>query len=153
MTEEEALKRLTTYCAGAEHCEAELCEKMRKWGIDYTTIDNIVAYLRKERYIDDERYCRAFINDKYRFQKWGKVKIAQALTQKHIPQTTFNHLLSEIDMEEYIGILADILRTKRKSVHAESEYELNNKLTRFAMSRGFGLDDIRRCMPEAELEE
>jgi regulatory protein len=50
-------------------------------------------------------------------------------------------------------ILADTLRSKRKSIHAESDYERNGKLIRFAMSRGFEPDDIKRCMPELEIEE
>jgi regulatory protein len=121
--------------------------------VDYVDIDNIVEYLRKESFIDDTRYCRAFINDKYRFAKWGKVKIAQALMQKRLPQSTFGTLLNEIDEEEYMKILTDTLRSKRKSIHAESDYERNGKLIRFAMSRGFELDDIKRCMPELEIEE
>jgi regulatory protein len=153
MTKEEALRKLTGLCATTEYCEYDLCEKMRKWGVDYVDIDNIVEYLRKESFIDDTRYCRAFINDKYRFAKWGKVKIAQALMQKRLPQSTFGTLLNEIDEEEYMKILADTLRSKRKSIHAESDYERNGKLIRFAMSRGFEPDDIKRCMPELEIEE
>jgi regulatory protein len=153
MTEEEALKRLTNLCAATEYCEYDLCEKMRKWGVDYIDIDHVIARLRRDNYIDDERYCRAFVNDKYRFAKWGKVKIAQALIQKRLPQESFRRQLNEIDNEEYLAILSEILRSKRKSIHAESDFELNGKLMRFAMSRGFELDDIKKCMPDAEFEE
>jgi regulatory protein len=153
MTEEDALRRLTSLCASAEYCEYDLCEKMRKWGVDYVDIDNIIAYLRREKYIDDERYCRAFINDKYRFAKWGKVKIGQALAQKRIEQSTYRPLLGEINREEYLEILTELLRSKRKSIHAESDYERNGKLARFAMSRGFEYEDIKRCMPDLEIEE
>ena len=33
MTEEEALTRVSAYCATAEHCRAEVSEKLQKWGI------------------------------------------------------------------------------------------------------------------------
>jgi hypothetical protein len=87
-----------------------------------------------------------FIHDKYRFAKWGKIKIGQALQLKKIPQSVFYRYLNEIDEDEYLAILDNLLAVKRKSVHAENEYELNNKLVRFALSRGFEMKDIRHCI-------
>ena len=49
--------------------------------------------------------------------------------------------LNEIDEEEYLSILRDLLASKRKSIHAKDDYELNGKLMRFAVSRGFELKD------------
>ena len=84
--------------------------------------------------------------DKYRFAKWGKIKIGQALQLKKIPQRVFFPYLNEIDEDEYLAILNNLLMTKRKSVHAENEFELTNKLVRFALSRGFEMKDIRHCI-------
>ena len=105
ITEDEALNRVAAYCSAAEHCRAEVSEKLQKWGIAYEAIERILARLEAEKYIDDERYCRAFINDKYRFAKWGKVKIAQALQLKKISYNTCRQFLNEIDEEEYLSIL------------------------------------------------
>ena len=85
MTEEEALNRVAAYCSAAEHCRAEVSDKLQKWGIAYDAIERILARLEAEKYIDDERYCRAFIGDKFRFAKWGKMKIGQGLYMKKIP--------------------------------------------------------------------
>ena len=79
ITETEALNRVAAYCSTAEHCRAEIAEKLQRWGIAYDAIDRIINRLEQEKYIDEERFCRAFINDKYRFAKWGKMKIGQAL--------------------------------------------------------------------------
>lgn len=146
ITESDALSRVAAYCSTAEHCRAEVTEKLQRWGIAYDAIDRILNRLEQEKYIDEERFCRAFINDKYRFAKWGKVKIGQALQLKKIPQTTYMRFLNEIEGEEYLAILRGLLATKRKSVHAENEYELNGKLIRFALSRGFEMKDIRNCL-------
>ena len=61
--------------------------------------------------------------------------------------------LNEIDEEEYLSILRDLLASKRKSIHAADDYELNGKLMRFAMSRGFELKDIKRCIDIPDEEE
>lgn len=146
ITETEALNRLMTYCAAAEHCKSEISEKLQRWGIAYAAIDRIIAQLEQEKYIDEERYCRAFVNDKYRFEKWGKVKIAQALQLKKIPSVVYASFLNGIDEEEYLSILRGLLASKRKSIRATDEFELNGKLVRFALSRGFEMKDIRRCI-------
>ena len=139
LTDEEALNRVASYCSTAEHCRAEINEKLQRWGIAYDTID--------------ERFCRAFVNDKFRFAKWGKMKIAQGLYMKKIPSDVAWRYLNEIDEEEYLSILRDLLASKRKSIHAKDDYELNGKLMRFAVSRGFELKDIRRCIEIPEEEE
>ena len=151
LTDEEALNRVASYCSAAEHCRAEVNEKLQRWGIAYETIARILERLETEKYIDDERFCRAFVNDKFRFAKWGKMKIAQGLYMKIPSDVAWRHL-NEIDDEEYLSILRDLLASKRKSIHAKDDYELNGKLMRFAMSRGFELKDIRRCieLPEEE---
>ena len=147
MTEEEALNRVAAYCSAAEHCRAEVSDKLQKWGIAYDAIERILARLEAEKYIDDERYCRAFIGDKFRFAKWGKMKIGQGLPS----DVAWRHL-NEIDQEEYLAVLRDLLASKRKSVRGKDEYELNGKLIRFAMSRGFEMKDIKCCIEVSDDE-
>lgn len=153
ITEEEALNRVASYCSAAEHCRAEVNDKLQKWGIDYEAIARILDRLEAEKYIDEERYCRAYIKDKYRFAKWGKMKIAQGLYMKKISSEMAWRFLNEIDEDEYLSILKNLLVAKRKSVHAKDDFELNAKLTRFAMSRGFEIKDIKQCIQVSEEDE
>ena len=146
MTEQEAYLRLTILCAQAEHCEQEMRDKMKRWELDGTVQDRIVARLVKERYIDDERYARAFVKDKIRYNKWGRRKVQQALWQKHIDADIQQQILDEIDESEYLAVLRPLLQQKRKSIKAQSDYEMNQKLVRFALSRGFTFDIIRQCL-------
>ena len=146
MTEQEAYLQLAALCAQAEHCQQEMRDKMRRWELDETVQNRIVARLVKERYVDDERYARAFVKDKIRYNKWGRRKVQQALWQKHIDADIQQQVLDEIDEKEYLDILRPLLKQKRKSIKAESDYELNQKLVRFALGRGFGFDIIRQCL-------
>lgn len=153
ITESEAFSRMSAYCASAEHCRAEVTEKLQRWGMDYAVVARVVERLVKENYINEERYCRAFIRDKFRFDKWGKRKIAQALRMKKISPLVYSPLLAEVDSEEYLAILQALLDSKKKSVHAGTENELYGKLVRFALSRGFDMDDIRRCIDLCGINE
>ena len=146
MTEQEAYLQLAALCAQAEHCQQEMRDKMRRWELDETVQNRIIDRLIKERYIDDERYARAFVKDKIRYNKWGRRKVQQALWQKHIDADIQQQVLDEIDEKEYLDILRPLLKQKRKSIKAESDYELNQKLVRFALGRGFDFDIIRQCL-------
>ena len=146
MTEQEAYLQLAALCAQAEHCQQEMRDKMRRWELDETVQNRIIDRLIKERYVDDERYARAFVKDKIRYNKWGRRKVQQALWQKHIDAEIQQRVLDEIDEKEYLDILRPLLKQKRKSIKAENDYELNQKLVRFALGRGFGFDIIRQCL-------
>ena len=153
MTEQEAYLQLAAICAQAEHCEQEMRDKMKRWELDETVQNRIVDRLTKERYIDHERYARAFVKDKIRYNKWGRRKVQQALWMKRIDNDIQQRVLDEIDEKEYLDVLRPLLKQKRKSIKAESDYELNQKLVRFALSRGFTLDIIRQCLNVDEIEE
>jgi len=150
MTEQEAYLQLAALCAQAEHCQQEMRDKMKRWEIDETVQNRIITRLVKERYIDDERYARAFVKDKIRYNKWGRRKVQQALWQKRIDDDIQRCVLDEIDEKEYLDVLRPLLKQKRKTIKAQSDYELNQKLMRFALSRGFTFDIIRQCIDVEE---
>ena len=146
MTEQEAYLQLATLCAQAEHCEQEMRDKMKRWEIDETAQNRIIDRLVKERYIDNERYARAFVKDKIRYNKWGMRKVQKALWMKRIDNDIQQRVLDEIDDKEYLDVLRPLLKQKRKSTKAANDYELNQKLVRFALGRGFTFDIIRQCL-------
>ena len=146
ITEQEAYLQLAALCAQAEHCEQEMRDKMKRWEIDKAVQDRILQRLIEERYIDNERYARAFVKDKIRYNKWGRRKVQQALWMKRIDQDIQQRVLDEIEEKEYLDVLRPLLKQKRKSIKADSDYELNQKLVRFALSRGFTFDIIRQCI-------
>ena len=147
VTEQGAYLQLAQLCARSEHCLYDLLEKMRRWEMSDEAQARVMQRLVSERYVDDERYARAFVRDKIRYNKWGRRKVEQALWQKHINDDIREQVLSEVDDEEYLNVLRPLLSKKRKEEKGKSsEYELNQRLVRFALSRGFTYDIIRQCL-------
>lgn len=153
MTEQEAYLRLAALCAQAEHCEYEMQEKMRRWEIADDAQTRVMQRLITERYVDDERFARAFANDKVKYNKWGRRKVEQAMWLKHIAEDIRQRVLDSIDDEEYIAILRPLLQQKRRSVKARNDYELRQKLIKFAIGRGFTMDIIKQCISIGDEEE
>lgn len=146
ISEKEALLRLSAMCAQGEHCQWEMTEKLRKWELSDEAQARIMERLVKDRYVDDERFARAFVMDKVRYNKWGRRKVEQALWQKHIDEDIRQMVLNDVSDEEYLCVLRPLLKQKRRSTKADSEWEMNQKLLRFALGRGFTFDIIRQCL-------
>lgn len=153
MTGQQAFTKLTALCARSEHCQHDMLEKMRQWGVSDEEQAEVMQRLVNERYVDDSRFARAFVLDKVRYNKWGRRKVEQALWMKHIDKAIANKALDDISDEEYLSILRPLLKQKRRSTKAENEYELNRKLVRFAISRGFTMDIIKQCIDAADEDE
>ena len=156
MTGRQAYQKLAALCARSEHCQQEMLDKMRQWGVDEEEQAKVMARLVEERYVDDERFTRAFVNDKVRYAKWGRRKIEQALWMKRIDEQLARTVLDEMPDEDYIAILRPALMQKRRSTKAASEYEMTMKLIKYALSRGFTMDVIKQCMEvddEAEFSD
>lgn len=149
-TEPELKSKAEAYCSKAEHCPAEVREKLRQWGAEAEAAERILAALQKARFVDAARFCRAFVRDKYRFNQWGRMKIVQALRMKRLSPEDIESGLAEIDEDEYTDVLKNLLAQKARSLKGGTEYERNTKLIRFAVSRGFEMDEVLRYVKQAD---
>lgn len=127
-------------------------EKMTRWGIEDDAQQRVMEYLVANRYVDDRRYARSFVNDKLKYNKWGPRKIEQALWMKHIDDSIRQEALDDVDNAEYICVLRPLLQSKRKTTKAESDYEMNQKLLRFAIGRGFTFEQVKEVIDEVDEE-
>ena len=132
-----ALLRLEELCARSEHCEGELREKLRKWLVSEEDADTILSSLRRRRYVDDERFARAYVRDKFRFDHWGRRKIELTLRRKRVDADVIADALEEIDADDYMAMLRKLLAYKARSLPDAGAYENRVKLMRFAIGRGF----------------
>ena len=150
ITEQEALQKLSALCARAEHSSGEMLEKMRRWQLSEDARERVLDRLIDEKFVDDERFARLFVREKIRFDRWGRRKIEQALYQKGVASDISRRVLDEVDDEAYVAELKKLIAAKRRSVQAESDYEMRAKLTKYALGRGFGYEVIRHCIDGAD---
>ena len=146
ISEQSALQRLAALCSRGEHSSGEMLEKMRRWGLSEEAQARIMERLLRDRYVDDERFAHAFVNDKVKYNKWGRRKIEQALWQKGVDEEIRRRVLHEVEEEDFLTELLDLLKFKSRSITAKNDYERNMKLMRFALGRGYSYDQIRRCI-------
>lgn len=140
LTAEQAVVRLETVCARAEHCSREARDKLWQWGFSTTEADKIVAGLEKCGFIDDNRYAAAYINDKVKFARWGRLKIRAMLASKHIEARIIDKAMEQIHDNEYLDNLTDLISRKATTLTVTDPYDRRARLMRFAMTRGYEPD-------------
>ena len=146
MTKEQIIAKLSASCARAEHCLDDMRRKMERWQVENDVQEEVLQYLVTEKYIDESSYARVFINDKIKYNRWGRKKVEQALFYKHIPREVYEPLLDDIVDNDYEEILLPLLRTKEKNIKYANDYEKRMKLIRFAMGRGFSYEQAVHCL-------
>lgn len=146
MTEKEAFVRLSAKCAVTEYCRADMRRMMARWDMPDDARERVLARLQKEGFVDDRRYAGAFTRDKFRYNKWGVVKIALQLRMKGIDPDIIDEAVKEVDDNTALATLRKIIKAKRATVKGKSDYEVNCKLLRFALSRGFSMDNINKVL-------
>ena len=146
----EALQKAAAYCSLSEKCEYEVKEKLRTWDVSNTDVAKVIDQLRHDDFINDARYCTYYTRDKFRFNRWGKIKIGMMLRSKQLPAEEIENALAQIDEAEYEEALVVILQTKLKSLTYKFEYEKQGKLFRFAQSRGFEHNIVSNVLRQLE---
>lgn len=141
-----ALSKCMALCSKSEKCISDIRNKLEKWPLSETELQKVINALIEEKFIDEQRFAESFVRDKFRFNQWGKIKIAFYLRNKNICESTIKHALEQIDETEYYQILCTMLQQKSKSVKAGSDYEKNAKLIRFAQGRGFEYEIIAKAL-------
>ena len=135
--QQDAYLKAATICSQAEKCTSEIREKLKQWGLSDEASVPVIEQLKAEKYLDDERFARAYVKDKYRFNHWGKQKIEYMLRAKHISQEILQMAFEELVEDDYSEGLLKLLSDKASSIKAKDKYDKRNKLMRFAMGRGF----------------
>ena len=140
------LNRAAKLCSTGEKCSSEIENKLISWGMSESDAEKALDYLRKNDFINDERYARFYVRDKLKFNKWGRFRISYSLKKKGVGSEIVEAAMTEIKSEDYDAVLDQILLTKARSLGNIRSYENKAKLLRFAAQRGFLTDEIYKAI-------
>jgi regulatory protein len=132
-----SLNKAMALCAGRDYCISDISSKLKTWGNEENDIDIIIDKLRKDNFLNEERFATGFAKDKFNFNKWGKIKIVYQLRAKNIPGEIISRALNSIDNDLYKKTLSDLLSSHRRRIKAKNQYDLKAKLLRYGLSKGF----------------
>ncbi|MBN2698046.1 MAG: RecX family transcriptional regulator [Bacteroidales bacterium] len=143
---DDAKERAARLCSQSEQCSAGIRNKLRQWQVPEKDVEPILTYLKQEQFLDDRRYCRFFVKDKFRLNRWGKIKIRHMLIVKGIPEELIEEAFEEIPEEAYMDTCLNLLKTRSRSLKETNPLSRKAKLIRFTAQRGFETEVIYKAM-------
>ena len=124
------------YCAKSEHCAADVRRKLYEWQVPEYLSDGIVESLYSDNFLNDARFCHAYVHDKVEYQRWGRLKIQAGLRALDLPEAEIRKSLDEIDEITYAKNLRALIDSRKS--------DSPDKLLRFLAQRGFTYEEIQK---------
>lgn len=146
------LHRAADYCSRMERSSGQVRKKMKEWEVPDSWVLKILDMLLEQKFVDDARYATFFAREKFRLNRWGRVKIAHALRQNGITEELIQAALEEIDEDAYYETCIELLKGKSATLKDKNQYVRKGKLLRFASARGFETELIYRIIGREDLE-
>ena len=137
LSKAEWLDKAEAYCARSEHCAADVQRKLYEWGAPSDLYDEIEQSLYSNGFLNDARFCHAYVHDKVAYQGWGRLKIQAGLQALQLPSSYIREALDAIDEKQYFTNLRNHIAQRRS--------DAEDKRLRFLLQRGFTYDEVKKC--------
>lgn len=153
LTPQEAYARLASYCAQAERSPSDLRRRMQRLELAEELQAELLMRLEAEGFVCGERFARAFVHDKHRFNGWGPRRLEHELRRHGIASSviaaTLEELEEETSAEDEESRVLELLRTKQRSLPAGLERrKAYDRLMRFGLYRGYDYDEVREAITQ-----
>ncbi|UAY52003.1 regulatory protein RecX [Ferruginibacter albus] len=143
LTPEQSLQKIKQYCAYQERCQSEVREKLYSLGLYKNKVEETIAILIGENYLNEERFAIQFAGGHFRIKQWGKIKIKHALKQKQISEYCIKKALRSIDEDDYLKTVKKLYSEKLKTLKSEKNIFIKKrKLQNYLLQKGFETDII-----------
>lgn len=146
----DALVKLQRYCAYQDRCHAEVRTKLIELGCYGQDLEEVMASLIEEKFLDEERFARSFARGKFRMKQWGRNRILQELKLRHISNYCIRKAMEEIKEADYQQTLKEVLEKRAAQIAEADDFARKGKLAQYAMSRGFEADIVWELLRELE---
>lgn len=152
---ERALESLMNTCAKSERCISDIRRSLYRWRMRPEDCEPIIDRLVRERFVDEERYARAYVREKMHYSGWGRRKIELGLRAKGIPKEVIEEAMRQIEPEQQTEKLEGLLyrRLLRERDKAKNAYDLRLRLFRWAVGRGYDCGEVQQVLERISAED
>lgn len=138
-----AKKRAMHILEQMDRTEHQLREKLARGEYPQECIDSAVEYVKKYRYLDDERFASSYV--RYHQEKLSRQQLSVKLSQKGVSKDIIAEAL-EMEYEADDGEKIRNLLSKRHFDPDNTDRQENNKIYQYILRRGFKSSDILKEM-------
>ncbi|TDG36021.1 RecX family transcriptional regulator [Pedobacter changchengzhani] len=142
LDKKQALAKAEHFCVYQERSQKEVRYKLVEWGIRGDELEEILAELIVNNFLNEERFAKIYVSGKFNIKKWGRIKIKQGLKLKGVPERILQKALYSMDDDDYERTLRHIAEKKSETLTEKDKNKRKYKLITYLQSRGFELDLI-----------
>lgn len=134
---DQALQKIRHYCAYQERSHREVRERLYQYGLSKAEVEELIAKVIDEDYLNEERYAIALAGGKWRIKRWGRRKIIQALQAEQISAYCIKKALQEIDETEYKTVMQELGSKKWDNLGEDTFWVRLRKTQDYLLQKGF----------------
>lgn len=147
LSKQQALPKIKQYCAYQERCHSEVREKLYSLGLYKNDVEQVMAQLIEENFLNEERFAIQYAGGKFRMNRWGRVKIKYALRQKGVSDYSIKKALKEIGESEYMATLQKLAEQKLGTLRSEKNAPVKKrKLQDYLIGKGYEWELVRELV-------
>lgn len=132
-----ALAKAHHFCAYQERTQAEVRGKLQALELWDDAIEELIAQLITEGFINEERFAKAYASGKFRNLKWGKIKIKQGLKVHGLSDYCIKKGLAEIDDDHYAQTILKLIEKKMPTIKEKSLALKQQKMIKYLVGKGY----------------
>jgi regulatory protein len=144
-----AIEKLRQFCAYQERCHQETKYKCLELGLRGNEVDEAMAELIADNFLNEERFAKAFAGGRFRIKQWGRKKIMMELKQRQVSAYCIKKGMQEIDEADYAAVLLKAAEKKYQSLRGETAMKRKYKTTQYLLQRGFEPELISDALEQA----
>ena len=133
--------------------EKEIYEYLKKKDISENVINDTIARLKENKFLDDELYLKAYINDQINLSNNGPRKIAKNLLTLGLDETYINNALSNIDASIWEEKIDKYVSKKVNTNHNSSVILLKMKIINDLVNLGYDKEIIMPIINNYEIDD
>ncbi len=144
---EKTYLKLVRFCLYRERCKKEVYEKMQLLKIHISNQNKFCKQLVEDGYLNEKRFAKAFVHDKFLLKRWGKNRITFELKLKVISSDFIDEAMVQIDDETYENTLFYLAEKKwNLLVNEENHFHRIIKTKNYLVSKGYEFDKIDKII-------
>lgn len=143
-----AILKLRQFCAYQERSHQETKYKCLELGLRGNEVDEAIAELIAENFLNEERFAKAYAGGKFRIKQWGRKKILMELKQKQVSAYCIKKGMEEIDPDDYTAVLLKLTERKYESLKGEIPMKRKYKTMQYLLQKGFESELINDALEQ-----
>lgn len=133
----EAMQKMANYCAYQERCHMEVEKKLAEFKLIPEAREKILIYLLNEDFLNETRFAESFARGKFKFKKWGRLRIIKELKLRKISEFNIKKGLQEISETDYLNSFEYHSTQKWNNLKNETLTKAKQKFINYFQYRGW----------------